>query len=75
MSGNYPLLTHFPFTKLSSDEILDLFRSYCIILGETEENRTLILKSLQTSSRESFINSLNQMIEKSIENSYDTVTV
>jgi hypothetical protein len=69
------LLTNLCFTRLSTDEVLDLFRSYRIILGENETQGEMILKSLQNSSRDIFVNSVSQMIEKTIENSFDLITV
>jgi hypothetical protein len=75
LSGTYPLLTNFPFTRLSTEEVLELFRSYRIILGENETQRDMILKSLQNSSRDTFLNSVSQMIEKTIENSFDLITM
>jgi hypothetical protein len=54
LSGTCPLLTKFSFTRLSPNKVLDLFRSYRIILGENEAQRDIILKSLQNGSREIF---------------------
>jgi hypothetical protein len=70
-----PLFKFFSFTRLTVDEIADLFRSYPIILGDNEQHKDLILTAIQSSSRKTFENTINQVLSKYKENYYDMVTV
>jgi hypothetical protein len=45
--GNYSLIDNFPFPRLSVDEISDLFRSYWVVLGDTDTHRSLNIDHLR----------------------------
>jgi hypothetical protein len=57
-SGSFPLFNNFPFTKLTVEEISDLFRSYRIKLGDNIQHREHIIHAIQTNSRTSFKNTI-----------------
>jgi hypothetical protein len=74
-SGSFPLFDNFPFTRLTVEEIAELFSSYRIKLGDNTQHREHIILAIQASSRNSFENTIKQVIDKSKTNSYEMVTV
>jgi hypothetical protein len=74
-SGKCPLLDSFPYSRLTVDEVSELFRSYRIILGDNATHRDLILMAIQSSSRQCFENTIRQVIDKRKRNSYEFVIV
>jgi hypothetical protein len=74
-SGKCPLLDNFPYSRLTVDEVSELFRSYRIFFGDNDTHRDLILTTIQSSSRQCFENTIRQVIEKSKDNSYEFIIV
>jgi hypothetical protein len=74
-SSSCPLFDNFPFTRLTVEEIVELFSSYRIKLGDNAQHREQIILVIQTSSRISFENTIKQVIDKSKTNLYEMVIV
>jgi hypothetical protein len=74
-SGSCSLFDNFLFTRLTVEEIAELFSSYRIKLGDNAQHREHIILAIQASSRNSFENTIKQVIDKNKTNSYEMVTV
>jgi hypothetical protein len=74
-SGSCPLFDNFSFTRLTVEEIAELFSSYRIKLGDNAQHREQIILAIQACSRNSFENTIKQVIDKNKTNSYEMVTV
>jgi hypothetical protein len=68
-------LAQFPFARFTHDGIVALFRSFRIQLGKDDSQRDTIINRFQKMQQDSFQSLVNQIIDQSHFDTFDTVTV
>jgi hypothetical protein len=70
-----PLMQQYPFSRLTHPEIVDLFHSFRVQLGSNDIHRDNIIANFRNIPRDRFNNLINEIIEHSEENTFESVTV
>ena len=53
-SGGNPLLDNFPYLRLTHDQVEHLFRIYNIVLGNSPQDRDVLIPAIQNMDRAQF---------------------
>jgi hypothetical protein len=69
------ILAQFPFSRFTHDEIIELLCSFRIQLGKDEAQRDIIINRFQNMQRDSFNSLVNQLIDHSYSDSFETITL
>jgi hypothetical protein len=74
ITNRYFILDHFSFSRLFVTKIVDLLRSYKVVLGDTNSQSGLIVSQIRKMSRISFEQSLNQALNQHKDN-FDKIVI
>lgn len=75
LGSGSPLFHQFPFNGLTIAEIIDLFHSYRILLGDTDLQRDTIISHIRSIQRATFEIYMHQVVEKSRTSSFELVII